>query len=333
MKTIACVSVMAFGALGIADARGAEATGDAGRARSEAIQQTLAAHKQDVEQLGGIYEAWGAALKPYRDALEKIKPTKWPWPAKDNFVFQGKEIDLVMRDTFDQEPENQRPFDLIVQTHKKLKAEGIDLIFAPLPDKLSIYPDYLSDAAPAHRKVYPAVKHLLKKLLENDVECVDLYPAFHAFREKNADKPLYYGKDSHWRNVAAQLAAEQIAQRLMRYDFNQKALAGGNRYSVKPERRADKPDDLLVVLDAKTGGRYADAGDSPILITGDSNLMYNMGPTGGHMPAHLSRHIGLPLSFAPNTIPSQHEGKLAGKKVVIWSNIARMLVGMGFPKK
>jgi hypothetical protein len=88
----------------------------------------------------------------------------------------------------------------------------------------------------------------------------------------------------------------------MRYNFTHKALAGGNRYSVKPEQRADKPDQLMVVLDAKTGGRYADAGGSPVLITGDSNLMYNMGPTGGHMPAHLGRHIGLPLSFAPNTI-------------------------------
>jgi hypothetical protein len=315
---------------------GAGATGAAAESplsREQAIKQTLDGINQEVQEHGGSFEQWGESLKPYREALARIRPTQWPWPAKQNFVFQGKEIDLVLRDTWDDEPESQRPFAVILDVHKKLKAEGVDLIFVPLPDKLAIYPDYLSDAAPADRKVAPAMKRLMKQLLESDVDCVDLYPAFHAFREKNPDKPLYYDRDSHWRNITAQLAAEQIARRLMRYDFVQQALAEGNRYSVKPERRQDKPDDLMVVLDAKSGKRYADAPNSPILITGDSNLMYNMGATGGHMPAHLGRHLGLPLTFGPNTTPAQHVGKLQGKKVAIWATIARAFAGSGGPKK
>jgi hypothetical protein len=62
-------------------------------------------------------------------------------------------------------------------------------------------------------------------------------------------------------------------------------------------------------------------------------LMMNMGPVAAHMPAHVGRHIGMPLAFAANSIPSQHDGKLGGKKVVIWCNIARALVGLVFPTK
>jgi hypothetical protein len=51
------------------------------------------------------------------------------------------------------------------------------------------------------------------------------------------------------------------------------------------------------------------------------------------MPAQIGLNIGMPLAFAPNTIPSQHHGKLAGKKVVIWANIARCLDGLAFPQK
>ncbi len=313
------------------------AAANAAPTREESIRLTLAAIDQELKDHGGTFEKWGASIKPYRDQLSKLKnpAIKWPWPAKHDFAFQGREIDLVMLDTFDNEPEGKRPFEAILEVHKRLKEQGVDLIYAPLPDKLAIYPDYLSDTAPADKMVTPAVKQLMKKLLGSGVECVDLYPAFYAHRKGHGDdKPLYYDKNSHWRNLGAQLAAAEIARPLMRYDFVRKALAEGNRYSVKPDRRqSSSPEDILVVLDAKTGGRYADAPDSPILITGDSNLMMNMGTVGGHMPAHVGRHIGLPLAFGSNTIPSQHYGKLGGKKVVIWSNIARMLVGMGYPTK
>ena len=110
-------------------------------------------------------------------------------------------------------------------------------------------------------------------------------------------------------------------------------LAEPKRYSLQAERRPDKPDDLMVVLDAKTGGRYADAAESPILITGDSALMYNMGSRAGHMPAHIGALINMPISFASNTIPPEHFGKVSGRRVVIWANMARMLVGCKWPTR
>jgi hypothetical protein len=319
-------------AAGAPDARGADA--EASGARAAAMRQTLEGIQAELKAHGGTFEKWGESIKPYRDALRQVQAEhKWPWPAKKGFVFQGREVSLVMLDTLDGQPDGERPFDIVLETHKKLQAEGADLIFVVLPDKLAIYPDYLSDTAPADRMVSPAVKHLMKRLLESGVEVVDLYPAFHEARRENEDRPLYYDRDSHWRNVAARLAAEKIAERLKRYDFVQKALAEPKRYSLQAEHRPDKPDDLMVVLDAKTGGRYADAGASPILITGDSALMYNMGSRAGHMPAHIGARINMPISFASNTIPPEHFGKLSGRRVVIWANMARCLVGCKWPTR
>jgi hypothetical protein len=171
-----------------------------------------------------------------------------------------------------------------------------------------------------------SVKRLLKRLLENDVEVVDLYTPFLEFRRQNEDKPLFYDRDSHWRNLAAQIAGEKVAARLKRYAFVQEALAAGNRYSVTPKFRPDKPDDLLVVLDSK-GGMYRDAGDSPIILTGDSSAMYNMNDLIAHLPAQVARHIGMPLTFGPNTAPVDFKGRLAGRRVVIWTNMARFMAG------
>ena len=205
---------------------------------------------------------------------------------------------------------------------------------APKPPPAPAAPDSGEEPrparAPADRMVCPAVKHLMKRLLEADVEVVDLYTTFRDYRLANPDKPLYYDRDSHWRNMAARIAGEKVAERLKRCDFVQKALAGGNRYSTQAWFRPDKPDNVEVVLDAKTGGLYADDNASPILIMGDSNLMYNMGGTGGHMPAQVGRHIGLPLTFVAPTFgdaPAQIKGGLAGKRVIIWAQIARTLSG------
>ena len=321
-------------ALGDADGPSA----DAKKARAEAMKATLDAIDQELKEHGGSFEAWGRAIKDFRDDLLAVRPTKWPWPAKDGFKFQGSSMQVILQDTLDGPPEAERPFDAVAAFDKQLKARGIDLIFVPLPDKLSIYPDYLylpggekkPVRAPADRMVCGSVKHLMKRLLEADVEVVDLYTHFHDYRLKTPDKPLYYNSDSHWRNLAARLAGEKIAERLKRYDFVQKALAGGNRYSTQAWFRPDKPDNIEFVLDAKTGGRYADDNASPILIMGDSNLMYNMGATGGHMPAHVGRHIGLPLTFVAPTFgdaPAKIKNRLVRKRVIIWAQIARTLSG------
>ena len=307
---------------------------DAARAaRAEAMKATLANIDAELKRYGdGSWQTWGAKFRTYREETQKIVQTlKWPWPAKKNFVFQGAAIRLLCHDTLDDLPDGRRPYDAVAAFDKQLKARGVDLIFVPLPDKLAIYPDYLSETCPKGVPVCMQVKHLMSRLLRADVEVVDLYTFFLDWQAKHPDKPLYYDGDSHWRNRAAQLAGEKIAERLRRCDFVQKTLAEGNRYSTKPDlRKGDRPDEILVVFDAKTGGRYADDRKSPILITGDSNLMMNMGGAAAHMPAQVARHVGMPLAFVAPTFgdaPAKIRNQLPGKRVVIWAQIGRSLTG------
>lgn len=130
--------------------------------------------------------------------------------------------------------------------------------------------------------------------------------------------------------------AEDVAKRLKRYAFVQKALAGGSPYTVKPHEREGgaKADFVHLVVHNDTGKVYSDVPDSPIILTGDSFSMYNM-HLNGHSPAHVARHIGLPLTFLckegfSHNMPVELAAKAAkgfldGRRVVVWTFAERFL--------
>jgi hypothetical protein len=327
----------------LAAASPVEATRDAeAKARADAIRQTLVMLEQELQECGGSWEAWAKSLEPYREELRAILPTPWPWPAKHGYVFQGRAIELILTDDLDQKPDGERPFDAIVHLDRQLKERGIDLILMLVPSKLGIYPDYLSDKAPAHRNVSLAVKRLEKKLLEHDVEVIDLFTPFREFRREKGDEvPLYYVKDSHWLNRGARLAADQIAERLKRYECVRRALAAGNPYVGKPTSRSDgtKADhDIITVVHQATQRNYNDVPNSPIVLTGDSYSMYNM--THGHLSAQVALRIGMPLTLmcsqglssgmpAELAAAEKRNGYLRGRRVIVWTFTERSLLTRG----
>ncbi len=313
----------------------------ASRARTETVQQTLAQIRKEVEERGG-WTGWAEKLRPYREALQELRKTPWPWPAKNNTRFEGKEVDLAVLETL--EGREQSPLEAIVHLDRQLKRRGIDLIFVPIPDKLGTYPEYLSDTAPPELGVEIQVTRLMEQLLERDVEVVDLYTPFREFRQRHKDEvPLYYVRDSHWRNTAVRIAGEKIAERLKRYAFVQTALEKGSPYTTTAFRREDgeKADDVLLVIDPATGEPLQESPDSPVVLTGDSFSMYNM-KTKGHLPAHVSLHAGIPLAFIVreglwgdmpvDLAKMAAKGFLQEKKVVIWTLAARSLVAGKWPK-
>ncbi|MGD0896203.1 MAG: hypothetical protein ABR915_00120 [Thermoguttaceae bacterium] len=296
--------------------------------RAEAIRKTLAGVDKTLKAAGGTWEAWAEKMKPFREDMQRIvKEYKWPWPAKGNLCFQGKSVELLMADTLDA----WRPFEAIVHWDRQLKARGIDLIVMPIPSKLSIYPDYFSEKAPENRIVEISTKHLVRRLLENDIEVVDLHALYREYRRQNGDDPyLYYDRDGHWRNLAVQLAAQELASRLKRYGFVQEASAK-NPYASKPGSRSDGPKaDRLRLIFEQAGGRPCqDAPDSPIVLTGDSHAVYNAN-RGAGLTAQVAFHVGLPLTLLATEglgpdMPvamaqlEKERGFLAGRRVVIWS--------------
>ncbi|MGD0897123.1 MAG: hypothetical protein ABR915_04760, partial [Thermoguttaceae bacterium] len=290
--------------LGGAFAAGAEplAAGKASEekaARAAAIRQTLDAINQELKDHGGAWEAWAASLTPFRAELSKPGNKA----GKRGFAFDGSDVRMLTVDKVEDLPCGRRPQESMVHLSRQLQARGIDLMVVFIPDKLATYPDYLVENAPKDGQVAVQMRRFMKELLENDVEVVDLYPAYRKFRQEKQDKAqLFYPRDRHWRNAGAQVAAEQIAEHLKRYSFVRNALAQGNRYTGKAARRTDskKADDILQVFD-RDGKAYRDVPDSPVLLTGDSYSKYNWAPGTEEPTAHLSAQVALrvamPLSY------------------------------------
>jgi len=296
------------------------------------IAATAAGLDRSVAEHGGSWEAWKKQTAPFRADLARITRGKWPWPAKKNFRFLGRSARLLMLESWTPRPPEQRPWETIVHLNQQLRSRGIDLIFVPIPDKIATYPDYISDKTPEDRAVSWQARKLLRKLCDEGVEVVDLYPVFRrARRELGEDKPLFYDRDSHWRNRAAVLTAEQIAERLKRYPFVRKALAEGSPYTTSPFHRSEgtsKEDDVLLVRRREDGKEYSDVADSPVVLAGDSFTMYNM-HLNAHLSAHVGRLIGLPLTYicreglaqqVPVELASRQKqtGFLKGRRVLLW---------------
>ena len=352
-RRAACLAAMAAGlCLGGAGAQAAAeapaapvpaAPADEKAARAEAIRSTLAAIQAEAAAQGG-WDAWYARIKPLQEDFARILPGKWPWPARQDYVFYGRSLQYLMMEGWDKHPEGQDPAAAIRHLDRQLKARGIDLILMPIPDKISIYPDYLSEKAPADRRVFVQAKQLLGRLAQEDVEVIDLYTMFYNYRrEQGEGAPLYYVRDGHWRNRGARLAGEQIAARLKRYGFVQRALAAPSPYETRPGARTDgvKADDDLLQVVLKDGGKfYTDAGGSPIVLTGDSFSMYNMG-NGAMLTAQVARHIHMPLTYVcreglAQDMPAElanreaRGGFLKGRRVVVWTVRGRCLAEKGW---
>lgn len=334
----------------VALARGAEVDREGtAAARAEAIHTTLSNIQEELKTHGGTWERWAESLKPYREDIRDfdVRPDvyPWPWPARKGYIFQGAAIRLHLTNGFDGLPPDGRPLDSIVHFDRQLKTLGIDLIVAIIPAKLTVYPDYIRAAvegeatrparAPADRNVCLATKRLMMELLEKDVEVVDLHRTFADYRRQNGDEaPLFYVQDSHYRNLGARVAASNIAERLKRHDFVQKALAAGSAYVGEKGARHDgtKADnDLLFVKNAANGARYSDAPDSPVVVCGDSHLAYNE-QFGAHVTAQIALLIGMPVSRITHeglsgTIPISmaSDRNLRNRRVVVMHFTERML--------
>jgi len=309
------------------------ATALAGAPRREALVAEHAALTKQVESLGG-FDGWSAKLQPWRDEAKAAIKQKWPWPAKEDFVFQGKAIRVAMPDEIQPKKGSQQPRDVLIDLDRQLRSRGIGFMVVIIPDKLAVYPDYLCPKAGADVPVTLAVTRLQLELLEADVDVVDLYKPFRKLRAKlGEDTPIYYDRDSHWRNIAAKEAGRIIAERLEPYGFG--PVEGEKQYEIREHERSDgaKADKVWRVY-TTDGKAYRNRDDALVLMTGDSFSMYNM-HLHGHLPAHVGYQINQPLAYVyreglaadvPVELAKRQRGDklLEGKKVVVMTFNARM---------
>jgi hypothetical protein len=227
------------------------------------------------------------------------------------------------------------PFGAVVDLSRQLREKDVEFVFVVFPSRLNLYPELVVpevEKPPNLGDLAAATTGFLRLLNENDVETVDLVPAFVAARtlppptgapeEKVAPGQLYRGHDLHWAQHGAELGAEIVAARLRQMPwFKEGPLAPGAGFELE-----DVPDGGWHRVRWSPGMPARDARDSPIVVLGDSFVTQH-DEEGSSFADHLARFTGWPTDvLAPlggaelrcRQLLAGRGDDLKGKKVVIW---------------
>jgi hypothetical protein len=103
----------------------------------------------------------------------------------------------------------------MVQAYSAFLAEhGVHLIYCPLPESGTIYPEFFPEKAREALAVPSFLDRLIDGSRARGVEVVDLRPIFRA----NKSPYLYQPDDSHWNPRGISLAAAALAEAVRGFD-------------------------------------------------------------------------------------------------------------------
>ena len=316
-------------------------------------EKTLRRFEKDIED-----SSWfSQKLQPYmrylqymalRDAGDKalLGRDKWlfykqgiqyliePWPPRNNALDNIND-----------------PVPAILSFRDQLAERGIELLILPAPGKASIYPDKLTSRANhSNHCVYKHTRNLIEKLKEQNIHILDLFENFIQRRNNSTDVDYYLSQDTHWSPGGMRLAAQSVAQEIIKQKW---ATTGDYPYALKSiniSRHGDvlkmmdmpllnhsfTPESIncLQVIDSDTGKPYTDDPHSEILVLGDSFLrIYERDePGSAGFIAHLAHELKMPLASiisdggASTLVRQQLKSKpelIINKKLVVWEFVER----------
>jgi len=240
------------------------------------------------------------------------------------------------------------PIHAFVHFNRLLKQRGIDLVVAFVPCHLRLFADQLVTGMPKEEMSWPGWDIGLLRLLEEDVEVIDLLDAFKA--HDGQPVPVLHRGEHHWATPGIKIAARLIAERLQRYEFVRQAAANKHRFSIEHATMPEQimfmeawwrwPDELiknvLGALDLKTPVEVVlfDGKDapfdprSPVALVGDSQL-YHMNKDhhigrSACLASHLAKEIGMLVDSRsrPNIITApqlffESSHRRGGKRVLV----------------
>ncbi len=246
------------------------------------------------------------------------------------------------------------PLNAILEFRDQLKERNIRLLVVPTPNKVSIYPDKLTDRGKSTQvALCQQTRELLEELQAADVEVVDL---FQLFAEKKTECPgegirhLYLAQDTHWSPTGLLLAARAVGQRLLSQGWINSGTDLYESRQIQVERVGDVVRMLQIpqlerrvaaermtcsqIVLRRNGALYEDDPNSAVLVLGDSFLrVYESDdPGGAGFIAHLAQALQQPLTSIVNdggasTLVRQELYRrpelLATKKVVVWQFVER----------
>lgn len=251
------------------------------------------------------------------------------------------------------------PLATIVDFRDQLAARGIHLVILPVPNKESVYPDYLTPRAESrHGVLAPRTRDLLVRLRAANVEVIDLFQRFGQARQQTgaaSQASLYLAQDTHWSPSGVDLAAKEVARRLLELGWVRPGQVDYRERSAPVKRLGDvlrmlkvpqierriNPETVpcVQVVRRDNGELYKDAPEAEILVLGDSfaRIYQRDEPGAAGFIAHLAKELKQPLMALVNdgggsTLVRQelHERPafLKRKKVVLWEFVERD-IGLG----
>ena len=147
----------------------------------------------------------------------------------------GQEGWLYLSETVTQEtPEDPAFYDRHYQMWRSrqdwLASQGIPYLFVLVPDKKSIYPEYLNDPQPP--QYYDSNGRYAREMAaRGDLSFLDLGPALRAHK---GDGPLYFRNDSHWNFYGSLTGYRAIAERLTQLSPLQPETFSDMPWSLSP---------------------------------------------------------------------------------------------------
>ncbi len=273
---------------------------------------------------------------------------------RNGWLFYRPGIDYIVKpdSAFNRE---YGPLPAIVEFYESLKSQGVELILLPVPDKATIYPEFVSrrynpeSAPPVNAYAY----EFFNDLRNRGITIVD--PTELLWKEKSK-KTLYIQQDTHWSPEGMKIVAQLLAEKIKEKGLVSKVQS--REFIVQPvevERFGDLYDMLNLpsgtnnfapikfivekVIDKKTGKPCTPDRSSPIVLLGDSFVnIYSKGDMGWGEYAGFSEHLALNLGLPVDVVAindggattsresfARRHNALAGKKLVIWQFAVRDL--------
>jgi alginate O-acetyltransferase complex protein AlgJ len=249
----------------------------------------------------------------------------------------------------------------IFQFHRQLAERNIRLVLMPTPDKATIHPEKFSSRYEGQRMSVhnPSYRQFREELESEGVLVCDVTDALVQYRGRSGSA-VYLTTDTHWRPEAMELAAAELARLL-----EAKIVLGSTpveHYRRQASKEVKNIGDIAKMLklpqnqgvfeaEVATIRPVTDAAGQPwrpdpaaeVLLLGDSFAnIYSLEMMNWGRAAGLAEQLSCALNRPVDTILrndggasatreilsrelAQGEGRLAGKKVVVWQFATREL--------
>ena len=312
-------------------------------------------------------ELFGQSLAEKATEAETQKTTVVS--GKDGWLFFAPELrsmsvgqfwgDAARRVSRASNPEFADPLPAILDFKAQLDRAGIALIFVPIPAKVTIYPEMVSEHGDASTRSDAYHLKFYDILRGHGVNVIDLVPLFLKNRFTDAG-PAYCKQDTHWSGQGCVLAAEAIAKAI-----GQPAWAAeipkrdvkiethtiettGDLWMALGDEKLQKEQLRLTYVNVGVGlpNPYAWRA-SPVVLLGDSHsLVFHAGggmhAQGAGLPDHLAYQLGFPVDVVAvrgsGATPSRlnlyrRRDNMKGKRVVVWClSVREFTEGQGWRK-